>query len=110
MTMIKVEFCSKLQTKERPVAFQVCDRRYRIKEIVDRWYGVGEVFFKVEADDNNIYLLKYEEGQGCWDLVFYQNPVLVGTLTVGDEQVSLIERLRFRTFTGQTNRISRYLH
>ena len=109
MTMIKVEFCSKLQTKERPVAFQVCDRRYRIKEIVDRWYGVGEVFFKVEADDNNIYLLKYEEGQGCWDLVFFQNPVLIGSLTV-NEEVGLIERLRFKTFTGQTDRISPYLH
>ena len=109
MTMIKVEFCSKLQTKERPVAFQVCDRRYRIKEIVDRWYGVGEVFFKVEADDNNIYLLKYEEGQGCWDLVFFQNPVLIGSLTV-NEEVGLIERLRFKTFTGQTDRISSYLH
>ena len=107
--MIKVEFCSKLQTKERPVAFQVCDRRYRIKEIVDRWYGVGEVFFKVEADDNNIYLLKYEEGQGCWDLVFFQNPVLIGSLTVNGE-VGLIERLRFKTFTGQTDRISLYLH
>ena len=109
MTMIKVECCSKLQTKERPVAFQVCDRRYRIKEIVDRWYGVGEVFFKVEADDNNIYLLKYEEGQGCWDLVFFQNPVLIGSLTV-NEEVGLIERLRFKTFTGQTDRISPYLH
>ena len=109
MTMIKVEFCSKLQTKERPVAFQVCDRRYRIKEIVDRWYGVGEVFFKVEADDNNIYLLKYEEGQGCWDLVFFQNPVLIGALTF-NEEVGLIERLRFKTFTGQTDRIAPYLH
>ena len=109
MTMIKVEFCSKLQTKERPVAFQVYDRRYRIKEIVDRWYGVGEVFFKVEADDNNIYLLKYKEGQGCWDLVFYQNPALIGALTV-NEEVGLIERLRFKKFTGQTDRISPYLH
>ena len=107
--MIKVEFCSKLQTKEGPVAFQVCDRRYRIKEIVDRWYGVGEVFFKVEADDNNIYLLKYEEGQGCWDLVFFQNPALIGALTV-NEEVGLIERLRFKKFTGQTNRASLYLH
>ena len=109
MSMIKVEFCSKLQTKERPVAFQVCDRRYRIKEIVDRWYGVGEVFFKVEADDDNIYLLKYEEGQGCWDLVFFQNPVLIGSLTV-NEEVGLIERLRFKKFTGQTDRVSPYLH
>ena len=109
MTMIKVEFCSKLQTKESPVAFQVYNRRYRIKEIVDRWYGVGEVFFKVEADDNNIYLLKYEEGQGCWDLIFYQNPVLVGAHAV-DEEVGLIEQLRFKTFTGQTDRVSPYLH
>ena len=109
MAMIKVEFCSKLQTKERPVAFQVCDRRYRIKEIVDRWYGVGEVFFKVEADDNNIYLLKYEEGQGSWDLVFFQNPALIGALTV-NEEVGLIERLRFKKFTGQADRISPYLH
>ena len=107
--MIKVEFCSKLQTKERPIAFHVCDRRYRIKEIVDRWYGVGEVFFKVEADDNNIYLLKYEEGQDCWDLIFYQNPVLVGAHLV-DEEVGLIEQLRFKTFTGQTDRIPPYLH
>jgi hypothetical protein len=108
--MIKVEFCSKVQTKERPVAFQVYNRRYKIKEIVDRWHGIGEVFFKVEADDNNIYLLKYEEGQGCWDLVFYQNPILVETLMVGNEKVGLIERLRFKTFTGQTNRMSRHLH
>jgi hypothetical protein len=109
LTMIKVEFCSKLQAKERPVAFQVCDRRYRIKEIVDRWYGVGEVFFKVEADDNNIYLLKYEERQGCWDLVFFQNPALIGALNV-NEEVGLIERLRFKKFTGQADRISPYLH
>ena len=108
--MITVEFCSDLRTKERPVAFHVCDRRYKIKEVVDRWYGDGEVYFKVEADDNNIYLLKYEEGQGCWDLVFYQNPVLIGTLMVGNEKVGLIERLRFKTFTGQTNRMSRHLH
>ena len=109
MTMIKVEFCSKVQTKDRPVAFQVYNRRYKIKEIVDRWHGIGEIFFKVEADDNNIYLLKYEEGQGCWDLVFFQNPALIGALTVNAE-VGLIERLRFKKFTGQADRISPYLH
>ena len=29
---------------------------------MDRWYGDGEIYFKVEADDDNIYLLKYKEG------------------------------------------------
>ena len=108
--MIKVEFCSEIKAKERPVAFQVCDRRYRIKEVVDRWYGAGEVFFKVEADDNNIYLLKYEEGQGCWDLVFYQNPRKVEAALESYEGDSPIERFGFKTFSGSTNRMSRHLH
>ena len=108
--MIKVEFCSGYRIKERPVAFQFFDRRYKIKKVMDRWYGDGEVFFKVEADDNNIYLLKYEEGQGRWELVFYQNPLLVGALTASYEGVGLVERLRFKMFTGQTNKVSRHLH
>ena len=108
--MIKVEFGPEFKKKERPIAFQVCDRRYRIKEVVDRWYGDGEVYFKVEADDNNIYLLKYEEGQGCWDLIFYQNPFLVKTLEVNNENIGLIERLRFKRFTGQSNSMSRHLN
>ena len=108
--MIKVEFCSGHQVKERPVAFQFYDRQYKIKEIVDQWYGEGEVYFKVEADDDNIYLLKYEEGQGSWDLIFYQNPLLVGALAASYGECSLIERLRLKTFTGQRNRMSRHLH
>lgn len=72
--MLKVECYSGYQINERPVAFQLLNRQYKVKEVVDRWYGEGAVYFKVEADDDNIYLLKYEEGQDCWDLVFYQNP------------------------------------
>ena len=107
--MIKVEFGQELQTRERPIAFQVFGRRYGVKKIVDQWFGVGETYFKVEADDNNIYLLKHEEGQDCWDLIFYQNPVLVGAHAV-NEKVGLIEQLRFKTFNGQTGKISPYLH
>ena len=107
--MVKVEFGHKLQTRERPIAFQAFGRRYGVKKIVDQWFGVGETYFKVEADDNNIYLLKHEEGQDCWDLIFYQNPALMGFHAL-DEEASLIEQLRFRTFTGKTDRMSIYLN
>ena len=108
--MIKVEFCSGYQIKERPVAFQFCDRQYKVKEVVDRWYGEGEVYFKVEADDNNIYLLKYEEGQGCWDLIFYQNPLKVEAVMASCQGFGPIERFGFKTFRGRPNRISCHLH
>jgi hypothetical protein len=63
----------------------------------------------VEADDDNIYLLKYKECQDSWDLIFYQNPLLLETLSGGYEEVSLVERLRFKPFTGKTN-IALHLH
>ncbi|HIF02268.1 MAG TPA: hypothetical protein EYQ84_02680 [Nitrospinaceae bacterium] len=106
--MVKVEFGQEFQTRESPIAFQVFGRRYGVKKIVDQWFGVGETYFKVEADDNNIYLLKHEEGQDYWDLIFYQNPALMGFHAL--EEASLIEQLRFRTFTGKTDRMSLYLN
>jgi hypothetical protein len=107
--MIKVEFGQELQTKEKPIAFHFFGRRYGVKKIVDQWFGAGDTYFKVEADDNNIYLLKHEEGQDCWDLIFYQNPVLA-RFHAPNEEASLIEQLRFRTFTGKTNRMALYLN
>ena len=108
--MIKVECHSGYQIKERPIAFQFFNRRYKVKEVVDRWYGEGAIYFKVKADDNNIYLLKYEEGQDSWDLIFYQNPLKVEAVLASYEGIGLIERFGFKTFRGRTDRMSRYLH
>jgi len=72
--MLMVECYSGYKVNERPVAFNLFNRRLKVKEIIDRWYGEMSVHFKVRADDDNIYLLKYDEWQDQWDLVFYQNP------------------------------------
>ncbi len=72
--MIKVECHSGYKINERPVKFTLMERSYLVKEIIDTWYGEKSVYFKVKADDENIYLLKYDEWQDQWDLVFYQNP------------------------------------
>ena len=108
--MVKVEFHTGYQIKEGPIAFQFCDLRYKVKEVVDRWYGEGAVYFKVEADDNNIYLLKYEEGQDYGDLIFYQNPLKVEAAMASYKGIGAIERFGFKTFRGRTNRMSYYLH
>ena len=108
--MIKVECRSGYQIKEKPVAFQFCNRRYEVKKVVDRWYSEGAVYFKLEADDNNIYLLKYEEGQDSWDLVFYQNPLKVEAAMTSYEGVGPVERFGFKTFRGRTKRAFCYLH
>ncbi|MCH8157087.1 MAG: hypothetical protein IID18_04940 [Nitrospinae bacterium] len=105
--MIKVECYSGYQINERPVAFQLCGRRYKVKEVVDRWYGEGAIYFKVEADDNNIYLLKYEEGQDTWDLVFYQNPRKVEAMFENFGGDSPAQRFGFKTSRGNMQRMPR---
>jgi hypothetical protein len=43
---------------ERPVRFSLDDREYLVEEIVDQWYGPDDTFFKVRADDRNVYILR----------------------------------------------------
>jgi len=87
--MIKVQCYSGSKVNERPIAFSLYHHTYQVHEIIDRWYGENSVHFKVKADDGNIYLLKYDEWQDQWDLVFYQNPQKLKVLLPQSSKLSL---------------------
>ena len=78
--MLKVECYTSSKLSGRPVAFFLSNSRYKVEEILDRWYGEGSRYFKIKADDDNIYLLKYDERKDGWEWVFYQNPKMLGAL------------------------------
>ena len=88
--MIEVKCYSGYKVNERPVSFRLSHQTYQVLEILDRWYGESSVYFKIKADDENIYLLKYDESQDLWDLVFYQNPRKVGGVA---PQIYCVEKL-----------------
>ncbi len=54
-----VECCSSRNADEQPVRFQLGERRYRVEEMLDRWFGPPETFFKVRADDGSLYTLRH---------------------------------------------------
>ena len=78
--MLKVECYTSSKLNERPVAFSLSNSRHKVEEIIDRWYGDGSRYFKIKADDENIYLLKYDERTDRWEWVFYQNPKMLDAL------------------------------
>ena len=78
--MLKVECYTSSKLNERPVAFSLSNSRYKVEEIIDRWYGEGSRYFKIKADDDNIYLLKYDERKDRWEWGFYQNPAMLDAL------------------------------
>jgi hypothetical protein len=55
---LRVQCYSGRKEEERPVRFQLGERDYMVEEIVDQWYGPDDAFFKVRADDGNLYILR----------------------------------------------------
>ncbi len=65
---IVVECYAGYQYPERPVAFRIQDRNFKVEKMLDRWYGEEAHYFKVLADDQRVYLLSYRPGQDVWTL------------------------------------------
>ncbi len=68
---LKVECYAGYKADERPLRFaaQGADARtYEVKEVLDRWYGVGYSCFKVRADDDGVYILRHDEREDRWTL------------------------------------------
>ena len=55
---------------ERPVRFRLDGNEYMVEEVLDQWYGPRDTFYKVRADDGNLYILRRETStpDGPWHL------------------------------------------
>jgi len=67
---VRVECYSGRKADERPIRFQLDERDYLVEEVLDRWYGPNEAFFKVRADDGNLYILRQDQStpERAWRL------------------------------------------
>ena len=65
---LTVECYAGYRSDERPLRFRLKERLYEIQEVMDRWYSPGASYFRVRADDGNLYVLKHEEPQDAWSL------------------------------------------
>jgi hypothetical protein len=71
---VRVECYAGYKDSERPMRFRVSDHSYLVSEVLDQWYGPEEVFFKVRADDGNLYILRHftSVADGEWELVSFR--------------------------------------
>ncbi len=59
---------------ESPVRFCLDGHEYVVEEVLDQWYGPEHVFFKICADDGNLYILRHQPSvpDGAWELVSFR--------------------------------------
>jgi len=69
-------FCySGYKVDERPVRFRLGGCEYSVDEVLDQWYGPEDVYFRVRADDGNLYILRRRAStpEGEWSLESFRD-------------------------------------
>lgn len=65
---VEVQCYAARKADERPVRFRLGEHDYMVEEIVDQWYGPEDQYFKVRADDGNLYILRQNGTGRDWSL------------------------------------------
>ena len=62
--------------EERQVRFRLDGHEYMVERVLDQWYGPEHAFFKVRADEGNVYILRHQTSvpDGERDLVSFREP------------------------------------
>ena len=68
MVPVKVECKAGRKADERPLRFQFADQSYFVRAVVDQWYEPDGAYFKVRADDANVYVLRHDTNSDEWTL------------------------------------------
>lgn len=71
---LNVECYSGRKADERPIRFRLEGRQYLVEAVLDQWYDPEGTFYKVRADDGNLYILRQQTStpDGAWDLVSFR--------------------------------------
>ena len=74
--IVRVQCYAGRKADERPVRFELGDRTYQVVEVVDQWYDPEDTYFKVRADDGNLYVLRHRPAPDEWTLEAFRRESL----------------------------------
>lgn len=71
---LDVECYAGRKADERPLRFRMEGKQYQVEEVLDQWYDTDGIFYKVRADDGNLYILRQQTStpSGTWELVSFR--------------------------------------
>jgi hypothetical protein len=80
---VTVDCYAGYKANQRPVAFSLGRKKITVAEILDQWHGPNHTYFKVLAEDTNIYILRYSEAHDLWEVVFFKEGGYQGEISLG---------------------------
>ncbi len=68
MLTLDVDCYAGYRADERPLRFTLRGRTFAVVAVDDRWYEPEAIYFRVRADDGNLYILRHDEAKDLWTL------------------------------------------
>lgn len=68
MSEIRVECYSGQRADERPLRFFAGENAYTVERVDDKWYSPDATYFRVTANDGNMYVLRHDETKDAWTM------------------------------------------
>jgi hypothetical protein len=65
---VRVECYAGYKAEQRPLRFYLREQRYEVEEVLDQWYGPEDTYFRVRANDGNLYILRQGRASSVWTL------------------------------------------
>ena len=71
---LEVESYSGQRADERPLRFRLDGRQYEVESVLDQWYDPQAIFYKVRANDGNLYILRQQTStpERPWELISFR--------------------------------------
>ncbi len=69
---IRVECYAGYRGEQEPRAFWLGVRRLEVRAVLDRWVAPSQRWFKVDAGDGNLYVLRHDEASGNWEIAAFR--------------------------------------
>lgn len=70
--LLHVESRLNLHGDIEPLAFMLGDQRIEVLQIVDRWIAPDHSYFKIEASDSALYILRFAPVEKQWELTLFK--------------------------------------
>ena len=75
---IRVECYSGHKAEQRPIKFWLGETVLFVEAIEDQWYGPETIYFRLQADDGNTYVLGHDEKKDVWTLESFRSSASSG--------------------------------
>lgn len=68
---IRVECYAGYRGEETPRRFFLGNRQVEVRQVLDRWLAPDHRYFKVQGDDDGVYILRHEVAGQRWELTMF---------------------------------------